>query len=184
MAVVGNKRRSAWATVRAPIAILALVAQIFFVCLLADWWVSYGNVAGGECGWDGSCVDDTVGPVMLTSSVGALVGEFAIVLLQTVPAWLAQRDNSDGRQRSLARLIVGRLPTVIFVFFWCTLVLVVQNSVIGWLTNADDRPVAWAANARAFLNVSVTAIGLDIVVGFVMLLVIARQKWLTRDGGL
>lgn len=40
--------------------VVAVVVQPFLVVVLATQWVMFYNVAGGECGWDGTVAVDIV----------------------------------------------------------------------------------------------------------------------------
>lgn len=159
-------------------AVLALVAQYFLVWFLVDGWAAHYYVADGACGWDGTCVDDMTGPVVVAAWWCLPAAEVAIAVLLSAWAYLSKRGEPDRDRPSLGALVVRRLPMVILVGAASTLFLIVQNAVILRLTEADDRPQAWAPDAAAFLRVSIAAVVVEVGIATVVAVLVRRRRQL------
>jgi hypothetical protein len=162
--------------VRTISAVLAVVAQYFLMWFLVDNWAAHYYVAGGECGWDGTCVEDMTGPAVVTAWWCLPAAEVAIAVLLSVPAYLSKRREPDGDRPRLGALVVRRLPTVILVGAASTLFLIVQNAVIDQLTEADDRPQAWAPDAATFLRVSIAAVVVEVGIAAVATVAVWHRR--------
>jgi len=148
---------------RTWVVVLALVAQFALTSALVEGWFGKYNVVGGGCGWDGSCVDEGDGPLLIGDWLGVPAAEVGLAVVVSWLAVLVRRGEHTDQQLSWT-LIARNIRKAILVGAGFSFVLVVQNVIIDRVTSGCAANQE-AASAALFLRASGVAAGVDIALG-------------------